>query len=45
MMTAFGGMVAIYAAFLCAGWLGYQLGVERGIAKERTKRGIRRDVQ
>lgn len=23
-------------------WLGYQIGVERGIEKERTKRGIRR---
>lgn len=44
-MKALGGMIAIYAAFFWAGWLGYQLGVERGIRKERTKRGIRRDVQ
>lgn len=30
------------AAELLAGWLGYQMGIERGMEKERTKRGIRR---
>lgn len=30
------------AAELLAGWLGYQVGVERGMERERTKRGIRR---
>lgn len=30
------------AAELLAGWLGYQMGIERGVEKERTKRGIRR---
>jgi len=30
------------AAELLAGWLGYLMGVERGMDKERTKRGIRR---
>lgn len=32
----------VIAAELLAAWLGYLIGVERGIAKERTKRGIRR---
>ena len=30
------------AAEVLAAWLGYQIGVERGVDKERTKRGIRR---
>lgn len=38
-MTA---MFLMIAAELLAGWLGYQMGLERGIEKERTKRGIRR---
>lgn len=38
-MTA---MVLMIAGEILAGWLGYQMGVERGIEKERTKRGIRR---
>lgn len=42
---ALNGMFIIWGAYICAGWLGYQIGVERGIRKERTKRGIRRDVQ
>lgn len=41
-MSALAGSVTILAAFILAGWLGYQIGVERGIEKERTKRGIRR---
>ena len=32
----------IIVAELLAGYLGYQIGVERGQNKERTKRGIRR---
>ena len=32
----------VIAAEILAGWLGYQLGVERGVERERTKRGIRR---
>lgn len=35
-------MLLMVAAELLAGWLGYQVGVERGMDKERTKRGIRR---
>jgi len=38
-MTA---MLLMIAAELLAGWLGYQVGIERGMDKERTKRGIRR---
>ena len=30
------------AAEVLAAWLGYQIGVEHGVDKERTKRGIRR---
>ena len=32
----------VIAAEILAAWLGFQIGVERGIEKERTKRGIRR---
>jgi len=35
-------MLLMIAAELLAGWLGYQVGVERGVERERTKRGIRR---
>lgn len=35
------GLVVLMIELL-SGWLGYQIGVERGIEKERTKRGIRR---
>lgn len=41
-MSAFMGTFGIFLAYGCAGWIGYQLGIERGIQKERTKRGIRR---
>lgn len=41
-MIALRGMLVIIGAYICAGWIGYQLGLERGIQKERTKRGIRR---
>lgn len=41
-MSAMVGVIAIFGAYICAGWLGYQLGVERGVKMERTKRGIRR---
>lgn len=44
-MQAITGTTAIIIAYICAGWLGYQLGMERGIAKERTKRGIRRVIK
>lgn len=32
----------VVAAEIIAAWLGYLIGVERGMDKERTKRGIRR---
>lgn len=35
-------MLMMVAAELLAGWLGYQVGVERGMERERTKRGIKR---
>lgn len=41
-MTALGGSLAILAAFAMAGWMGYQIGLQDGIRKEQTKRGIRR---
>lgn len=41
-MVALSGTTVILIAYFFAGWLGYQLGVERGVQKERTKRGIRR---
>lgn len=41
-MIAFMGSAGIFIAYAIAGWIGYCLGVERGIEKERTKRGIRR---
>lgn len=41
-VIAFTGAFGILAAYIIAGWIGYQLGIERGIEKERTKRGIRR---
>lgn len=41
-MIAFTGAFGILIAYAIAGWIGFQLGVERGIQKERTKRGIRR---
>lgn len=44
-MTALGGALAILAAYLSAGWIGYQLGVQRGIEAERTKRPIHRVVK
>lgn len=44
-MIAFGGALAILMAYLSAGWIGYRLGVEDGIRKERTKRPIQRVVK
>lgn len=44
-MLAFGGTAMLFLSYALAGWMGYQIGVERGIQKERTKRGIRRWVQ
>lgn len=41
-MTALTGTVVYILAICAAVWLGYQAGIERGIEKERTKRGIRR---
>lgn len=41
-MIAITGALGIIAMYLLAGWLGYQIGVARGIESERTKRGIRR---
>lgn len=43
-MIAAGGTLMILATYLAAGWIGYQLGVERGIRHERTKRGVRREI-
>ena len=37
-MIAFRGTLWIVIAYLIAGWIGYQLGVERGMEKVRTKR-------
>jgi hypothetical protein len=37
-MIAFSGTLWIVIAYLIAGWIGYQLGVERGMEKVRTKR-------
>jgi cytosine/uracil/thiamine/allantoin permease len=41
-MTALMGTTVYILAICLALWMGYQLGIERGIEKERTKRGIRR---
>ena len=37
-MTALGSLLSIFAAYGVAIWIGYQIGMERGIQKERTKR-------
>lgn len=37
-MQAITGTAAIFIAYFLAGWLGYQLGVERGIRIKETKR-------
>lgn len=44
-MRALMGTGAILLMYLCAGWIGYQLGVDRGVRMERTKRGIGREVR
>lgn len=36
------GMFIILGAYICAGWMGFELGVEHAERKARTKRGIRR---
>lgn len=41
-MTSLQCMLIFSAAYACAGWIGYRLGIERGTQMERTKRGIRR---
>ena len=37
-MSALGGVMLILGSYMCAGWLGYQLGIERGMQKIQTKR-------
>lgn len=35
-------VIWLVAVEIAALWLGYQVGLEKGIEKERTKRGVRR---